>query len=130
MRISDWSSDVCSSDLFGLRGGGDRAIPPDGVLAYEDLCADIENNKFSIKGLDGVDVACSIRFNPETLRYAISSKALNERHPPLATSRANRAIAMTERIPTSQAFRVLHSQDGHVYMYGEFLKCTGSMGQC
>ena len=67
---------------FGLRGGGDRANPPDGVLAYEDLCADIENNKFSIKGLDGVDVACSIRFNPETLRYAISSKALNERHPP------------------------------------------------
>jgi hypothetical protein len=88
---------------FGLRGGGDRANPPDGVLAYEDLCADIENNKFSIKGLDGVDVACSIRFNPETLRYAISSKALNERHPPLATSRVNRTIALTERINTSQA---------------------------
>jgi hypothetical protein len=107
---------------FGLRGGGDRANPPDGVLAYEDLCADIENNKFSIKGLDGVDVACSIRFNPETLRYAISSKALNERHPPLATSRVNRTIALTERINTSQAFRVLTSQDGVVYMYGEFLK--------
>ena len=107
---------------FGLRGGGDHANPPDGVLAYEDLCADIENNKFSIKGLDGVDIACSIRFNPETLRYAISSKALNERHPPLATSRANRAIALTERINTSQAFRVLTSQDGVVYMYGEFLK--------
>src|SRR3546814_7970703 len=27
MRISDWSSDVCSSDLFGLeRGGVDAAI--------------------------------------------------------------------------------------------------------
>ena len=107
---------------FGLRGGGDHANPPDGVLAYEDLCADIENSKFSIKGLDGVDVACSIRFNPETLRYAINSKALNERHPPLVTSRANRAIALTERINTSQAFRVLTSQDGVVYMYGEFLK--------
>src|SRR3546814_1273775 len=24
MRISDWSSDVCSSDLFGLAAGGSR----------------------------------------------------------------------------------------------------------
>lgn len=107
---------------FGLRGGGDHANPSGGVLAYEDLCADIENNEFSIRGLDGEDVACAIRFNPETLRYAISSKALNERHPPLAASRANRATALTERINTSQAFRVLTSQDGVVYMYGEFLK--------
>ena len=56
------------------------------------------------------------------MRYAISSKALNEGHLLLATSRANRAIALTERINTSQAFRVLTSQDGVVYMYGEFLK--------
>src|SRR3546814_16513857 len=26
MRISDWSSDVCSSDLFGRRGRNDTAI--------------------------------------------------------------------------------------------------------
>src|SRR3546814_15973126 len=27
MRISDWSSDVCSSDLFGRAGGSERDAP-------------------------------------------------------------------------------------------------------
>src|SRR3546814_768207 len=42
MRISDWSSNVCSSDLFPRRGGrrcaaavrGDRRCDPGGVLAH------------------------------------------------------------------------------------------------
>src|SRR3546814_21072890 len=29
MRISDWSSDVCSSDLTGQYGGGNRRYGPD-----------------------------------------------------------------------------------------------------
>src|SRR3546814_12034424 len=39
MRISDWSSDVCSSDLYAARGGLDRAayawgsvLAPEGVM--------------------------------------------------------------------------------------------------
>src|SRR3546814_13432004 len=35
MRISDWSSDVCSSDLIGLFGGwGARCYAPDGTLLH------------------------------------------------------------------------------------------------
>src|SRR3546814_1683650 len=30
MRISDWSSDVCSSDLFGRASGGGKRNPPQG----------------------------------------------------------------------------------------------------
>src|SRR3546814_11932494 len=30
MRISDWSSDVCSSDLQGADPGGDRGVHPAG----------------------------------------------------------------------------------------------------
>src|SRR3546814_3113760 len=35
MRISDWTSDVCSSDLAGSGGGGDRAV----VRGADDLLA-------------------------------------------------------------------------------------------
>src|SRR3546814_1730638 len=31
MRISDWSSDVCSSDLAGAAAAGDRPLTPLGV---------------------------------------------------------------------------------------------------
>src|SRR3546814_15907959 len=32
MRISDWSSDVCSSDLFGIEVDGERLFEVDGDL--------------------------------------------------------------------------------------------------
>src|SRR3546814_1885175 len=34
MRISDWSSEVCSSDLAGLLDDGARLVKPGGVLVY------------------------------------------------------------------------------------------------
>src|SRR3546814_9503304 len=40
MRISDWSSDVCSSDLFGL-GGGDRILHAGVVERLATLEADV-----------------------------------------------------------------------------------------
>ncbi len=107
---------------FGLRTGGDPRATPGGVFGYEDLCADIENNGFAIKALDGTEVRCSIRYNPETRRYAIDSKALNARHPPGPVPRGRRAIALTERLNTAQSFRILTAEPGVVYMYGEFLK--------
>src|SRR3546814_4507864 len=45
MRISDWSSDVCSSDLFG-EGGGDQHLPGLELARFELLV-----------GVDDVDVA-------------------------------------------------------------------------
>src|SRR3546814_4724576 len=42
MRISDWSSDVCSSDLMGLV---DRVVPPDELESYVmDYAATIASN--------------------------------------------------------------------------------------
>lgn len=106
---------------FGLRGGDPRAAP-DGVFGYEDLCADIDKNAFVLKALDGTEVPCSIRYNPESQRYAIDSKALNARHPPKPAARGRRAVALTERLNKAQSFRILTGEPGVVYMYGEFLK--------
>lgn len=106
---------------FGLRGADPRATP-DGVFGYEDLCADIDKNAFVLKALDGSEVPCSIRYNPESQRYAIDSKALNARHPPKPAARGRRAVALTERLNKAQSFRVLTGEPGVVYMYGEFLK--------
>src|SRR3546814_10291426 len=33
MRISDWSSDVCSSDLFRHISGPDRPLPQEGMIS-------------------------------------------------------------------------------------------------
>src|SRR3546814_4811486 len=57
MRISDWSSDVCSSDLGSARagnviGGGDWAedrLIPDILRAFEDLQAAVIRNPLSTR---------------------------------------------------------------------------------
>jgi hypothetical protein len=106
---------------FGL-GGWDNVNTPGGVFGYEDLCADIDNNRFVIKALDGTEVPCTIRYNANTKRYAITSPELNARHPPQPSPRGRRTVTLTERLNTAQSFRVLTEQDGVVYMYGEFLQ--------
>src|SRR3546814_16640187 len=35
MRISDWSSDVCSSDLAGRRAGAEDRIPDAGLAGHD-----------------------------------------------------------------------------------------------
>src|SRR3546814_7891783 len=46
MRISDWSSDVCSSDLFGVVGGGEDQSVALAVFARRhaerSLCSDMD----------------------------------------------------------------------------------------
>src|SRR3546814_10910118 len=37
MRISDWSSDVCSSDLLGEQGVGERSLTRAGAASDEDV---------------------------------------------------------------------------------------------
>src|SRR3546814_7964632 len=71
MRISDWSSDVCSSDLQGDDGMGDafaareeKAGPLLGVvLAHPSLQIDVANRQ--IKGLDQCGIACCDAVLPE-----------------------------------------------------------------
>jgi hypothetical protein len=67
-------------------------------------------------------VPCTIRYNANTKRYAITSPELNARHPPQPSPRGRRTVTLTERLNTAQSFRVLTEQDGVVYMYGEFLQ--------
>src|SRR3546814_14221963 len=38
MRISDWSSDVCSSDLFVFVAHRDHPVPPGGLLVSAGWC--------------------------------------------------------------------------------------------
>src|SRR3546814_17522482 len=52
MRISDWSSDVCSSDLFCL----DKETP-----SFDSLCA-VE--RFAVNVLRAEQHALSVRFSP------------------------------------------------------------------
>src|SRR3546814_7235430 len=52
MRISDWSSDVCSSDLYG-RAGNDTLT---GGLGNDTLSGDGGNDTFVFNAGDGQDV--------------------------------------------------------------------------
>src|SRR3546814_10520074 len=59
MRISDWSSDVCSSDLFG--GGSERQSVFSGLLdgAYDLGMRMAQNGR--TPGAHVVDIACVVR---------------------------------------------------------------------
>src|SRR3546814_6016603 len=48
MRISDWSSDVCSSDLFGFPNPPDAGIPalPVGTIAMAVTAEQLEGSRF------------------------------------------------------------------------------------
>src|SRR3546814_14060441 len=58
MRISDWSSDVCSSDLFGLTGGTEVELKSYGIEADFSL-----NKRFS----DGWMAASGLQLNDWSL---------------------------------------------------------------
>ena len=113
---------------YGLRGDAEGEQLPGGMLAYEDFCVDIEDGQFAIRGLDGVEVPCEIRYLPDSGRYRIISETLNQRHRPAATSRARRTVSLTEQINQAQSFRVLTAEPGVVYMYGDFLKAHDILG--
>src|SRR3546814_2713976 len=57
MRISDWSSDVCSSDLRGA--GGERRQHDDGALAA--LHRKAEVHRLALAQQQGVEVPCEER---------------------------------------------------------------------
>src|SRR3546814_4655401 len=50
MRISDWSSDVCSSDLKAVRDEGRAHAVHDGVLAVDEGAVDVEDDEAVGKG--------------------------------------------------------------------------------
>src|SRR3546814_6364865 len=72
MRISDWSSDVCSSDLFKLQGLDAQAL-----VEYQkrNLEAFASANKIALEGAQAV-----IRRQAEIVRQGVedASKALSE----------------------------------------------------
>src|SRR3546814_16205456 len=51
MRISDWSSDVCSSDLHGDRG--QTLVTPDAVIEMDDEIARRKRRQFGQKRIGG-----------------------------------------------------------------------------
>src|SRR3546814_15002266 len=73
MRISDWSSDVCSSDLLGLKDGEN----PNVKIRYEEINKVI--NKKSIAAIDNNPLAKKIlRFiqflNPDLIQIELLRK--------------------------------------------------------
>src|SRR3546814_6126416 len=88
MRISDWSSDVCSSDLLGLlrhlagglrgRGGGGHAL--DGCATEHGQCLVVrcrlpqawvsQISSSRLRSAGGCSRACRIAFNPASPRIA------------------------------------------------------------
>src|SRR3546814_5933701 len=64
MRISDWSSDVCSSDLFG-RTWGKPALSP--IYAHRPCVKPLQNGKFlvSFRNAWGTPGSCLFVFHPE-----------------------------------------------------------------
>jgi hypothetical protein len=101
---------------------GNAPTPESGLLAYKDFCADVTDGKFTLHGLDGKEVDCSVKYIPKTQRYQISSPQLNERHPPRPVRGRRRLISLTEKINVSQSFRLLTKDARTVYLYGDFMQ--------
>src|SRR3546814_5361507 len=62
MRISDWSSDVCSSDLLGRDVAGDRAVADIGVDLDQEIAADRHRLAFGVVDVVGDDRAAARYF--------------------------------------------------------------------
>src|SRR3546814_18185430 len=71
MRISDWSSDVCSSDLFGTRG---KNLVPRSNPAILRFCCSNKANQFAVSVL----WECLIRHPPiaDEVEYKLIIPAL------------------------------------------------------
>src|SRR3546814_14719263 len=71
MRISDWSSDVCSSDLFGTRGKNLVPRPNPAILRF---CCSNKANQFAVSVL----WECLIRHPPiaDEVEYKLIIPAL------------------------------------------------------
>src|SRR3546814_2489485 len=96
MRISDWSSDVCSSDLEGdpavggrdldLEGEGARAAGADGEVEPGGLLGERELDRLAAGELQAV----AVEVDDHGHRYA-RLVAQRERHSPLAGGEGDRA---------------------------------------
>src|SRR3546814_1261401 len=73
MRISDWSSDVCSSDLHLTRPAAQRHLVDDGVLA-----GDLDRHRIDI-GLNGAAAECAPGGKGEHPRAGAKVKDVAER---------------------------------------------------
>src|SRR3546814_1382092 len=80
MRISDWSSDVCSSDLFGRAGGSERDAP--GSLTNDIQRLGGKARRFDAPGADHLNasVARLPRHTDAPPASAVDYKMRSEEH--------------------------------------------------
>src|SRR3546814_6009748 len=64
MRISDWSSDVCSSDLQPMNDASDAAGRPQADLLLNDTLILPEDSP-SRRRHGGIQIAASVEFGPD-----------------------------------------------------------------
>ena len=89
--------------------------------AVLDLCADIVGGKFQVTMIDGRKLDCAISYNSKSDRYTLASDALNAEFSQ-GLSASGTVMALTERINTDQAFRILTDETDKVYMHGNWVK--------
>src|SRR3546814_3055657 len=114
MRISDWSSDVCSSDLKDLLDGAPRVVVRDGEIVRENLRRDrlTRDEILSEMRLAGIgrmsDVAWAI-LEPQGkmsfIRKADGDARQQDRDAPAHCSAYLSQIAMVPRVPQSKIGR-------------------------
>lgn len=92
-----------------------------GAPALSDVCADIEDGKFTVSLVDGTPLDCTISYEKKSGRYAIASEALNA-SVESKLSRTGTVMTLTERINTDQSFRILTDETDKVYMQGKWVK--------
>jgi hypothetical protein len=98
---------------------GDARPSPAPVLS--DICADIEDGKFTVSLIDGAPLSCTIGYDKKSGRYSIASEALNARAES-KLSRAGTVMTLTERLNTEQSFRIITDETDKVYMHGKWVK--------
>ena len=98
---------------------GDAGPVPAPVLS--DVCADIQDGKFTVSLIDGTPLSCTIGYDKKSGRYSIASEALNA-CAESKLSRADTVITLTERINTDQSFRIITDETDKVYMHGKWVK--------
>src|SRR3546814_12567437 len=89
MRISDWSSDVCSSDLVimaGAQEGGDPFLALLRVWPFQRIGADALAAGEAVGGGPAFPFRLGLGFLPVGLRYAVGAQGFRDPAGPIAAA--------------------------------------------